>query len=155
MKKYTNFNLKCFSKEEKDYAVARWGKYKKELGDKGIDIEATPNDFAVRQIIEIEIEIQRERSFVRTLPIKDKMRVQCKSILNMLSNELAASKRTLGATAVDIQEELNDKDTLRAMAEGRKAIKAGSKGVPFAENENTRKAHKKSKKKRKCKKKGG
>ena len=59
MKKYTNFNLKRFSKKEKDYAIARWGKYKKDLGNKGIDIEIAPNDFAVRQIIELEIQIQR------------------------------------------------------------------------------------------------
>ena len=81
------FNLKRFSKEEKDYAVVRWEKYKKDLGTKGIDVETAPNDFAVRRIIEIEIQIQREWSFIGALPIYAKQKVHNESI-KTLGNEL-------------------------------------------------------------------
>jgi len=90
------FNLKRFSKEEKDYAVVRWNKYKNDLGAKGIDIEAAPNDFAVRQIIELEVQIQREWSFIGALPIKDKSKVHNESI-KVLGNELRQMLDSLNA----------------------------------------------------------
>jgi len=90
------FNLKRFSKEEKDYAVVRWNKYKDDLGAKGIDIETAPNDFAVRRIIEMEIQIQREWSFISALPIKDKTKVHNESI-KTLGNELRQMLDSLNA----------------------------------------------------------
>lgn len=75
-----SFNLKRFSFEEKEYAAKRFKKYKEDLGDKGIDVDSAPNDFAVRQIIELEIQIQREWSFLGCLPIKDKEKVHNDSI---------------------------------------------------------------------------
>ena len=90
------FNLKRFSKEEKDYAVVRWNKYKNDLGAKGIDVETAPNDFAVRRIIEMEIQIQREWSFLSALPIKDKSKVHNESI-KTLGHELRQMLDSLNA----------------------------------------------------------
>ena len=89
------FNLKRFSLEEKEYAVVRWNKYKDDLGAKGIDTEAAPNDFAVRQIIELEVQIQREWSFIGALPIMDKTKVHNESI------------KTLGIELVRMLDSLN------------------------------------------------
>ena len=91
-----SFNLKRFSSEEKDYATTRWGKYKDDLGAKGIDTEAAPNDFAVRQIIELEIQIQREWSFISALPIMNKTKVHNDSI-KILGNELRQMLDSLNA----------------------------------------------------------
>lgn len=90
------FNLNRFSKEEKDYAVVRWGKYKDDLGAKGIDVDTAPNDFAVRRIIELEIQIQREWSFIGALPIADKTKVHNESI-KTLGNELRSMLDSLNA----------------------------------------------------------
>lgn len=91
-----SFNVKRFSKEEKDYASVRWVKYKNDLGTKGIDIESAPNDFAVRQIIELEIQIQREWSFIGALPIKDKTKVHNDSV-KIMGNELRQMLDSLNA----------------------------------------------------------
>lgn len=123
------FNLKRFSLEEKDYAVVRWHKYKDDLGAKGIDTEAAPNDFAVRQIIELEIQIQREWSFIGALPIKDKTKVHNESI------------KTLGMELVRMLDSLNAmeksagrpgemggsiSDLAQSMAKGKKALGEGA-----------------------------
>jgi len=91
-----SFNLKRFSKEEKDYAVVRWSRYKNDLGAKGIDTESAPNDFAVRQIIELEIQIQREWSFIGALPIQYKTKIHNDST-KILGNELRQMLDSLNA----------------------------------------------------------
>ncbi len=91
-----SFNLKRFAQEEKEYASKRLEKYKSDLGDKGIDIESAPNDFAVRQVIELEIQIQREWSFIGCLPIKDKEKVHNDSI-KILGEELRRMLEGLNA----------------------------------------------------------
>jgi len=121
-----SFNISRFSKEEKDYASMRWDKYKNDLGTKGIDTEAAPNDFAVRQIIEIEIQIQREWSFIGGLPIKDKTKVHNDSI-KILGNELRQMLDSLNALEKSAGKPGETggsiSDLAKTMAEGKETIK--------------------------------
>jgi hypothetical protein len=114
-----SFNLKRFSLEEKEYADKRFKKYQIDLREKGIDTTSAPNDFAVRQIIELEIQIQREWSFLGCLPIKDKEKVHNDSIktlgeelrrmldgLNALEKS-AGKPMESGASLSDLAEEMD------------------------------------------------
>jgi len=125
-----SFNLKRFSLEENQYADIRFEKYKKDLGEKGIDVVSAPNDFTVRQIIELEIQIQREWSFLGCLPIKDKEKVHNDSIktlgeelrrmldgLNALEKN-AGKPTESGATLSDLAETMHkSKEVLKGKEE--------------------------------------
>lgn len=121
-----SFNLKRFSKEEKDYAAARWAKYRDDLGAKGIDTEAAPNDFAVRRIIELEIQIQRQWSFIGVLPIMNMTKVHNDSI-KILGNELRQMLDSLNALekSAGKPEEVGGSisDLAQTMAKGKEKLK--------------------------------
>ena len=126
------FNLKRFSKEEKDYAVVRWKKYLNDLGSKGIEIDAAPNDFTVRSIIELEIQIQREWSFIGALPLKDKTRVHNDAI-KVLGNALRQMLDSLNALqkSAGRPEEAGGSisDLAKTMTDGKKDLKDASPKV--------------------------
>lgn len=127
-----SFNLKRFSKEEKDYAVVRWKKYNQDLGAKGIDTEAAPNDFAVKQIIELEIQIQRQWSFLGALPIMNMTKVHNDSI-KIMGNELRSMLDSLNALEKSAGKpgEMGGSisDLAKTMTESKKVIKDSSPKV--------------------------
>jgi len=127
-----SFNLRRFSKEEKDYAVARWKKYSQDLGAKGIDTDAAPNDFAVKEIIELEIQIQRQWSFIGVLPIASKTKVHNDSI-KILGNELRSMLDSLNALekSAGKPEEMGGSisDLAETMTKSKKEIKDSSPKV--------------------------
>jgi len=121
-----SFNLKRFALEEKEYADKRFGKYKVDLGDKGIDIECAPNDFAVRQIIELEIQIQREWSFLGCLPLVAKDKIHNDSIktlgeeLRRMLDGLNALEKSAGKPA---ESGASLSDLAETMRKGEKELK--------------------------------